>query len=209
MNSRVQHVLSGVAGLVLAGAPAAASVVSFSGSTELIAPPAFVTMVTNYGSTPGNAVVWNELQGVTISNLQMTLTANPGMSGGPFGGPVSGVVDSHYLYWWRDGAGARTTGSVTFSGRILGVAYDVVDLVDSDAPLGPPGTVYDPTMILWRGLSPGDPITINGNTLEFLFKGDGAFLDMAQLRVITAAPAPGAMALLVLGGLSAAPRRRR
>lgn len=208
MRTKIQSLVAGTACCVLAGAPAGASIVSFTGSTELIAPPAFVTMSTTYGSTPGNAVVWDELQGATISNLQMTMTANPGISWGSPGGPVSGVVDSHYLYWWRSGAGGVTTGSVTFSGQILGVAYDVIDLIDSDAPLGPPGTVYDPAMITWRGLSIADRFTVNGDTLEYRFIGSSSMLDMAQFRVITAVPAPGSLALLGAGALVAKRRRR-
>lgn len=189
-----------------ATAGASASIVGFTGPVEQITPPAFVTAGISYATFLNDATVWDEKQGVALSAVPVDMVNNPGSSATAVPGTLTGAFDSHYFHYRHNGP--RITGTITFSGPIVGVSFDAPALAASDALVAPAGTTYDPTPP--RGIDLlTELISINGNTLTFDVEGGVNHFDTAQFRVFTApAPAPGTLALACLGAL-AAPRRRR
>ncbi|MBK7405523.1 MAG: hypothetical protein IPJ41_13050 [Phycisphaerales bacterium] len=192
--------------VVLAAGSAEASIVSTSGQcTQIGAPPS---------ALPGalvaqNVWAWDEQAAITLSGMPVGLGTSPSSSFSPVPGFLSGLADSHFIH--LDGVpGAIYTGTVTFSGTIMAVQYSDtnLDLSDSAATTG---TVYPTTLSLrgfnnWTG---SDFVSISGNVLSFQFSTVSPLNNLEQVRVFTrSVPAPGSAALLVLGGLVAARRRR-
>lgn len=193
-----------IATLSFAAASADASIFSVTGLVEHIAPPRGVTYRHSYGQNPLDVTTWDEQQGVQVSNLQVDMLNNPGSYGNATGGTYSGQVDSHYVHYWRTGAGAGT-GTITFSGNIVAVIFESSTLRLSDPLFRPVGTGYD---IRSRGTR-GD-FSINGKVITLDLHGDPGYQDTDQLRVLTEpVPMPGTPALVGLGLGIAAIRRRR
>lgn len=191
--------------LAAAALPAAASITGTSGMVTQIGAPASATPG---ALIAGNAWAWDEATNISLGAMPVELSINPSNSFFPTPGSVSGLVDSHFVHF--DGVpGLLITGTVTFSQPILAVQYadSSLDLSDS---LATTGTVY-PTTLPGRGFSNwtgADFVDINGNTLTFQMISLGQ-PELEQVRVFTrAVPAPGSMALLGLGGLAVARRRR-
>ncbi len=193
--------------LALAGAalPAAASIIGTTGMITQISPPANCLP----GSlTAFNAWAWDENQSIPLSAMPLDLSTNPSNSFTPVPGSLSGLVDSHFIHY--DGIpGTVITGTVSFNNPILGVQYSDTFLDLSDA-IASTGTLY-PTSLPGRGFTNwtgADFIDINGSLLTFQLTCAGQ-PDVEQVRVFTrAVPAPGAAALMGLGGLCFARRRR-
>ncbi|MDY6857857.1 MAG: VPLPA-CTERM sorting domain-containing protein, partial [Pseudomonadota bacterium] len=116
-------------------------------------------------------------------------------------------VSSHYvgfdpLFWSRQG------GSVSFSGKILGVISTTDTLLTSDF-LGAPAVSY--TAVWERGLEPNwDKYSIGDKTVSVSW---WASTPGDYMRVITAAavpvPAGGLLLVGALGSLAAVRRRRK
>ncbi|MBX3390817.1 MAG: PEP-CTERM sorting domain-containing protein [Phycisphaeraceae bacterium] len=184
-----------------------AAITGVSGATTwLPLPPASCMPGALTGPT---AFAWNEKQGLLVANVACNMVNNPGASPGAVAGLVSGVVDSHFIHFEPNTATQIVNGQVTFAGKIRGVIFKQLLLDITDVPLGSPGTVY-PTGNPFRGLNASSIFTINNNVLHFHFAAPVPTSDLIELRVLTehVVPAPGAMALLGLGGLGAARRRR-
>jgi len=156
-----------------------------------------------------NAFAWNEKQNQVVTNVMCDLVNNPGNSGAPVFGLVSGTVDSHFIHFEQNTAATLVNGQVTFAGKIRGVMFRQNTLDITDIPLGSPSTVY-PTGYGWRGLNASSFFSINNNVLTFHFDGPIPTLDILQLRVLTehVVPAPGTLAFVGFGGLIAVRRRR-
>lgn len=185
---------------------ASAAITGVSGQTTWLG-------VAPVACTPGaltgpNAFTWNEQQGIFINNVQCDMINNPGVSPG-IPGQISGLVDNHFIHFEPNTAVQFVSGTVTFASRIRGVIFRNVFLDITDIPLGSPGTVY-PTGYPLRGLNAASMFSINNNVLSFQFAAPIPTADILQLRVITEhfVPSPGPMALLGLGGLAVARRRR-
>lgn len=194
--------LSLVAG---AAAFAEAGIISTSGMCTQIGAPA--------NALPGslvatNAWAWDEQTAVSLVSMPVDLSTNPSNSNAPVAGAVSGLVDSHFVHF--DGSpGMVIAGTVTFSAPILAVQYRDANLDLSDA-LASTGTIYPTTLPLrgfnnWTG---ADFVDVNGNVLTFQFSTASPANNLEQVRVFTKVPAPGSAALLAMGGLVAARRRR-
>lgn len=194
--------LASVAAVAL---PAAASIIGTTGMvTQIGAPPSAMPGAL----TAFNAWAWDEATNISLGTMAVDLSTNPSNTFAPVPGFISGLVDSHFIHY--DGVpGTVITGTVTFSQPILAVQYRDTNLDLTDA-LATTGTIY-PTNLPGRGFfnwTGSDFIDINGSVLSFQMVGIGA-PDLEQVRVFTrAVPAPGSMALLGLGGLLAARRRR-
>lgn len=198
-----------VAGALVCGMAMAAqgAITGVTGQTTwLLTPPAACTPGALFGP---NAYAWNEKQALVVSNVLCDLTNNPGNSGAPVPGLISGLIDSHFIHFESNTAGNIVNGQVTFAGKIRGVIWKAGLLDITDVPLGAPATTY-PTGNPFRGLNGSSFVSINNNVLTFHFSGPVPTSDLYQLRVLTehVVPAPGALALLGLGGLVAARRRR-
>jgi len=186
--------------------PASASITSVGGLvTQIGAPPS---------ALPGalssfNAWAWDEQQNLLLPPVPVDLSTNPSNSGAPVAGVLAGLVDSHFIH--LDGQpGAFITGTVTFSGAILGVQYGDANLDLTDA-LASTGTLY-PTLTPLRGFNNwtgADFISINANVLTFQFSTISPAVNLEEVRVFTrAVPSPGAAALVGMGGLMIVRRRR-
>ncbi|MFZ4574833.1 MAG: hypothetical protein ACOYN0_10580 [Phycisphaerales bacterium] len=125
--------------------------------------------------------------------------------------PAGTAVSSYILHADSVGITTRTyEGSVTFSDDILGIIVGSNRLINTDARFGRDGTAY------WNGTSRGldlgaNPgtetlfLSVNRNTVAFrLTVGEG----MDEVRVLTAIPSPGALALAGLAASTGLRRRR-
>jgi MYXO-CTERM domain-containing protein len=192
--------------LALTGSAASAAIVGVTGNTTWLGTPP-------PGCAPGqlsgmNAFAWDEQQNVALS-LNVDMTNNPGSSTSPIPGTVSGTYDSHFIHFEGIPGVIGAQGTVTYNNPIVAVIFRNTTLDNSDAPAGAPSTAY-PTLYPFRGLSsaPASFFSINGNTLTFNLNTVAPTQFVDQIRVLTQAPAPGSLALLGLGGLVAARRRR-
>lgn len=191
--------------IVTVALPATASITGTTGMVTQISAPASALPG---ALTAANAWAWDEQQSILLSGMPVDLSTNPSNSFLPVPGSLSTLVDSHFIHF--DGVpGANVTGTVTFSSPILGVQYGDTFLDLSDA-IASTGTIY-PTSMPGRGFfnwTGADFVDINGSTLTFELDFVGT-PDLEQVRVFTrAVPAPGSFALLSLGGLLGARRRR-
>jgi len=158
--------------------------------------------------TAVNAWAWDEQQNVTLPPVPVELSTNASSSNAPVPGIYSGSTASHFIHF--DGVpGMVVTGTVTFSQPILAVQYRDNSLDVTDA-LVSTGTAYPTTLPLrgfnnWTG---ADFVAISGNVLTFQFSTVSPVNNIEQVRVFTAVPTPGSLALLSLGGLAVARRRR-
>ncbi len=182
---------------------AAASISSTFGACTQIAAPLVADFPTLVG--PG-AEVWNERQntnGLVIADL----TTNSGNSGFPTPGSFQGIYDSHFIHFTGLSPN-QAVGGVIFSGNIVAVAWNDLNLDLTDAIWGAPVTTY-PTGQFNRGMNSLGFLSISGATLNFDFRCFSPVLEIEQVRVWTVIPAPGAATLAGLGGLFTVGRRRR
>lgn len=158
--------------------------------------------------TGSTAFAWDEQANVPL-NLIANMVNNPGSSGAPIPGALIGQYDSHFIHWEWNTATFGVAGTVTFSSPIVGVDFRALDLDASDV-YGAFGTAY-PTGYPFRGLTTNPPSTfsISGNTLSFNFNTQVPAIDVVQVRVFTAVPAPGAAGAFAVAGLVGLRRRRR
>lgn len=197
------------------------TVAAFAGSASAsvigISSPLDVTWL---GSAPASVVpgaltgplpfIFDEQQNVPVTNLSVNVINNPSTTPGTsFPGLLTATVDSHLFH--LDAPFFMGSGSIQFSGQILGVIYRDLDLDATDVLLGAGGTTY-PTTLANRGwvISPFGGFSINNDTFHFQFATTAGAIDIDQIRILTrSVPTPGAASLLALGGLTACRRRRR
>ncbi len=197
----------GVCSVMVMSGVASAAVSGVTGQGQLIAPPPIADFPTLTGPL---ADVWNEQTNVTLpaSGILADMLVNGGFmsSNAPTPGVVTGTVDSHFIHFTA-GSVTQAIGQVVFSAPILAVMYSDLYLDQSDF-LGAFGTTY-PTGQPSRGMNSNGLVVANGNVLDFDFSAFSGAVEIEQVRVLTRAiPAPGALALAGLGGLTLARRRR-
>ncbi len=165
----------------------------------------------NPGALTGiTAFAWDEQQNITLATLAVDMTNNPGNSSFTIPGLLGGTFDSHFIHFEGIPGIIGVQGTVTFSANIVGVIFKNTTLDLSDPTCGAFGTVY-PTGYPFRGTNTVQPsfFSINANVLTFNLNSLASIAEVAQIRVIThSVPAPGAAAMLGLGGLAMARRRR-
>ncbi|MBL8874202.1 MAG: PEP-CTERM sorting domain-containing protein [Phycisphaerae bacterium] len=198
-----------VMGMVLAiaaGAGAAsAAITGVTGSTTWLGtPPVNCSPSFLMG---GTVYTWDEQQNVSTSGVNVDMVNNPGTSSGAIAGTISGNFDSHFIHLEDYSGAGPFSGSVTFSGTIVGVIFINTTLDNTDVQWGAGGTIY-PTGYPFRGLSTQSSFSILGNQIKFNLMAISPVAEVVQIRVLTKVPAPGSMALLGLGGLVMARRRR-
>ncbi|ALG89509.1 MULTISPECIES: VPLPA-CTERM sorting domain-containing protein [Actibacterium] len=191
--------------LFAAGMVASAADASVVGGTVTFGPGSFVELDSTVPMTIGqdnfdtpDLYALNELQDYTLG---VDLVIDGGVIG------AGTKVSSHYvgfdpLFWSRQG------GSVSFSGKILGVISTTDTLLASDF-LGAPAVSY--TAAWERGLEPNwDKYSISDKTVSVSW---WAISPGDYMRVITAAavpvPAGGLLLVGALGSLAAVRRRRK
>ena len=120
-------------------------------------------------------------------------------------------VNSYYFHFDPVGRDRTVaTGSVTFGEQIIGIMVNGQTLFLSD-PVLANGSIVPNTGSASRGLDAGgDVISVSADGFTLNIESLTSSASYDQFRVLTAAPipTPGAMALLGLGGLAAARRRR-
>ncbi|MBX3364660.1 MAG: hypothetical protein KF866_07840 [Phycisphaeraceae bacterium] len=177
--------------------------------TWLNSPPASVAPGALVGSLP---FVFDEQQNVFVNNLFVNVINNPSVTPGTsFPGLLTAPVDSHFFHIDTQ-SGFTGSGTVFFSGRILGVIYRDNELDSTDIMLGNNTTLY-PTGFNnrgWSPLAPGGMFSINNNAFHFSFFNPAGVFGFDQIRILTEiVPSPGTASLLALGGLVAVGRRRK
>jgi hypothetical protein len=167
-----------------------------------------------FALTGMTAYCWDEQAGVSTAAAAVNLQANGTYTGfSPFTGVLSGTFDSHFIHFDPAPNAGVVTGTVTFSGTIVGVLYDESFLTLTDGAFGAGGTVYDtgnPLRSLSASVLGNNVLTINNNVLTFtLMTGvPGQANRMDEVRVFTQVPAPAGASLLGLAGLAGLRRRR-
>ncbi|MBX3390818.1 MAG: hypothetical protein KF691_15320 [Phycisphaeraceae bacterium] len=193
-------------GVILSATASQAAITGVTGSATWlgVAPPSCVP-----GALTGPTVyTWDEQQNVFTGGVFVDMVNNPGSSGGAISGVIGGNFDSHFLHLEDYTGVGPFIGSVTFSGQIIGVVFVNTTLDSTDAGFGALGTAY-PTTYPFRGLNTQSSFSISGNTLKFNLWSISPVPEVVQIRVLThPVPAPGPLALLGLGGLCVARRRR-
>lgn len=202
--SKFSVVAIGTAALV-SGANGA--IVSWTGQTTFLGSPP--VSCAPLALTGFNAFAWDEQQNITLATLAVDMTNNPGTSAFMIPGLLGGTFDSHFIHFEGIPGVISAQGNVTFNGTIVGVAFVNTTLDATDPLAGAFGTVY-PTTYFPRGTNTLQPsfFSINGNTIHFNLAALSSVGEVAQIRVFTQVPTPGPIALLGLGGLLAARRRR-
>jgi len=196
--------MMGLAMTMGAGA-ASAAITSVSGSTTWLGtPPVNCSPSFLMG---GTVYTWDEQQNVSTSGVNVDMVNNPGTSAGAIAGTLAGNYDSHFIHLEDYSGAGPFTGSVTFSGTIVGVIFVNTTLDNTDVQFGSGGTIY-PTGYPFRGLSSQSSFSIVGNQINFSLMAISPVAEVVQIRVLTLVPAPGSMALLGLGGLVACRRKR-
>ncbi len=207
MNKVTKNACFGLTVIVAACGAAQGAIVGTTGMAVQVAPPP----VANFPAIVNPlAECWDEQQGRQLTApLLADLTTNPSSNGSPTPGPVAfGVYNSHFIHWSTLPPAFTASGTVTFDGQIRYVFYGDNTLDMSDPAYGAFGTVY-PTGQVGRGISAATLVSVLGNTLTFNFANFTGAIDVEQVRVLTdIVPTPGSLALLGLGGLVAARRRR-
>lgn len=186
--------------------PASAAIVGVTGMTTWLGAPPPNCAPTNL--TGMFAFCWDEQQNVLL-NQPVDMVNNPGSSNAAVPGFVNGVYDSHFLHFDNQTGTPPATGTITFNNPIVAVIFGNSLLDLSDATAGAFGTVY-PTGYPWRGLptAPTSFVTVLGNTLSFDLNTIHPVYIIDQVRVLTAIPTPGSLALLTFAGGLVVRRRR-
>jgi hypothetical protein len=196
----------------LVAVSAQAGIVAVSGMALQIAAPASVVINSGLQSDT-SAFVFSEQQGVPLAANALvdatasgTYTTASGLTPGSIG--IGTRVNSHYLHADRLGSPASFvtfSGSITFDADILGVAA-LNSGLDASRFLGAAGTNY--SGIGGLELINQDQFTISADrrTLSFSFLTSNGSDD---LRIITAVPEPGALAMMctMLGALALVRRK--
>lgn len=198
--------LSTLAALTLSTSFTHAAITGTSGGVLQIGAP----LSANPGALTGiTAFTWNEQTNVPL-NIFTNMVNNPGNSNAAIPGFINGIYDSHFLHFEQIPGVVPVTGTVTFNLPIVAVIFGNNELDNTDFTAGSLGTIY-PTTFPLRGLinAPTAFVTTNVNVLSFDLSTAFTFTNVAQVRIITQAPAPGSAALLGLAGLTCIRRRHR
>jgi uncharacterized protein (TIGR03382 family) len=194
-----------IVALAALSAASNASITSTTGGATLI--PAPLSCVP--GAQTGNTVFcWDEATNVNIAGGVFCDLINPPNSvpGTPLTGFVFGTFDSHFLH--IDFPFFALAGTITFNQPIAAIIWRDVQLNNTDASHGAPGTLY-PTGGFLRGWPVSSFLGVAGNVLTFNFNSIPGAVNIDQIRVLThSVPTPGTAALLGLGGAVALRRRR-
>jgi hypothetical protein len=205
-NTNLAFRVSSLVALSLTASFASASISNVTGQTTwLTSPPT----ACGWGQLTGfNAFAWDEQQNVTMS-VFVDETQNPGGNVSPIPGTITGTFASHFIHFDGIPGVIGATGTVIYNQPIVGVIFQPLSLDNTDGPLGAGSTFY-PTTYAFRGLNTSPPsfCTVVGNTISFNLNALAPTVDIAQIRVLTHVPAPGAAAVLGMSGLLVARRRR-
>lgn len=204
--------LTAFAVLAFSATGAMADIIGVGGSAVVANPPANI----QNGQWTSNTEIraWFERQTTLSANLTLS-HINPGLvdaSAQLVGGSVTaGQSVQSYMIRVDPATNAAVTlsGFVVFDTPIIGIIINPF-LGATDPILGRPGVTYNTNTNRGLELDDGTPdsfeISADRLRIDFtLFVENGPTDD---IRVITAIPAPSAAALLGLGGLLAARRRR-
>ncbi len=215
MDNRFTSLLASWVGTALLAGPASASIIGMTGALVEISPPGSVEL----GALESNSEIYAfaEMLGLMLEgDLAVDITSPGSYSSADDLTPgfifPEMPVDVYFLH--SDPVGGDTVklvGSITFDQDILGIIVLSASLDATDFILGFPGTVY-PTGLSGRGLDFAgtnfDILTLSEDRRTINVDWRTGF-KVDQIRIITAVPGPGGLALLVLAGLVGVRRRRR
>lgn len=195
-----------------------AAVISTVGAVQFVAPPGSANQLSPAPpGLPAAARVWNERFDFQLGGPLRVDATLPGVYDhsyqmGPFYVDRFEHVSSHFIHVAQN-TGGRIQGSVTFDNDILGVICigDAIFLGSSldESDFLTAGTIY-PDGQIDRGLEigpAGDRLHISSDRRTLSFWLDSS-TSSDSIRVITAVPAPGPLALAGLAVLTVSRRRR-
>ncbi len=179
--------------VVVSGTLTAGSAFTNGGVFQIVTPgPGFTVGGNEFGNNNVRAV--NELQ-------KITLLSNLAVRGGSI---AAGTIVNSQLLNFDPLVNRSARGTVTFNGRILGLAT-TQSLLNASNFLGRPGVTY--SFVSASGLEGGDVVTFAGNVLTYNISASNP---SDTIRVLTAVPEPASWAMLIAGfGLIGAVSRRR
>jgi hypothetical protein len=192
--------------------PAFAGIIEVGGAAVLAEPPANIAL--NQWESDTEIRGFFERQTVLFSDLALD-HVNTGLVDHESllvpGFVTAGTAVQSYLFHADSVAGfdALLSGYVVFDQPILGVLIHTSSMNGTDDFLGRPGVIY--------GNSPGRRLELPPGSLDtFEISADRTRLDFTlkfglaydELRIITAVPEPGSLALLSLVGFTGLRRRR-
>jgi hypothetical protein len=198
-----------LAPLLIAVSPAYASMIVISGVTELSPPPAsllpgaLVSDTTLYGFAEQQGVVLGSSLNVGISLPGTWICCSP-LSPGTI--PSGTTVNSYLLYDSPETDESpynfrQFLGQIGFSPgeKIVGIVIGYLNLADTDALLGAPGTAYPPASYKLGGLENNDEVILSANmqSVYVNFYTEVGGDDM--IRILTETPEPADFALLGSG----------
>jgi len=202
MNSLTTKSITALVALTGLAFTASAAITGTSGGVLQISPPTSCLP----GALVGlNAFCWDEQANRGFVGAADMIN-NPANVGTAIPGAIGGVYDSHFIHFEGVPGIIGVGGTVTFNNPIVAVMFKQPNLDGSDG-LGAFGTLY-PTGYPPRGVAAASFFSINANVLTFQLTSTSITADIEQIRVLTQVPAPGAAAVLGLGGVFAARRRR-
>ncbi len=212
---RKKSLVPALAAFVFAGT-ASADIINVTGAFVEISPPPSVLMGDLESST--EIFAFREMLGLEVESIEVDIT----LAGfyDELDDLTPGVifpetpVDIFFVH--ADPVGAEDfvqyVGTITFDQDILGVIVLTSNLDATDDGLGHPGTQYPTGLIRGRGMD------FAGANFDFITLSEDrrtitidwrARHSVDQIRIITAVPAPGGLALLAGAGLVGIRRRRR
>lgn len=209
---RCLSVLVGLTVTLLSALPASAAIIEVGGAAVLAEPPSSILL--NQWESDTEIRGFFERQAVLSSDLSLD-HVNIGLVDHESvlvpGFVSAGTAVQSYLFHTDsvNGFDALLAGYVVFDAPILGVLIHSSSMNGTDGFLGRPGTTY--------GQHPGRRLELPPGSLDtFEISGDRMRLDFTlkfaaandNIRIITAIPEPGSLALLSLVGLAGLRRRR-
>ncbi|GMV71862.1 MAG: hypothetical protein AMXMBFR77_17000 [Phycisphaerales bacterium] len=197
----------------LSASPALADIIEVGGAAVIAEPPANIAL--NQWESDTEIRGFFERQTTLLADLELD-HVNTGLVDHESllvpGFVSAGTAVQSYLFHADsvDGFDALLSGYVVFDAPILGVLIKTASMNGTDDFLGRPGVTYGNSPGRRLELPPGSldtfEISADRTRLDFTLKFGAAY---DEIRIITAVPEPGSLALLSLMGLTGARRRRR
>ena len=199
--------------VLMLSSPALADIIEVGGAAVIAEPPANIAL--NQWESNTEIRGFFERQTVLFSDLALDHVASGLVNHESLlvpGFVSAGTAVQSYLFHADSVAGfdALLSGYVVFDQPILGVLITTASMNGTDDFLGRPGVTY--------GNSPGRRLELPPGSLDtFEISADRTRLDFTlkfnlaydEIRIITAVPEPGSLALLSLMGFTGMRRRRR
>ena len=201
--------------IVCIASPAVAESTSATGAVTVVSPPASVIQNT-YESNNEIRLFQERLSVALVEDIGVDIsvpsTINSIDDFSPSVVPEGTIVSSTYVIFDPIGTTTMRTlsGSVSFDQNIIGIIYRTASLTPTHLALGNSDTTYQMTNDIGAyGADYGqDPVTLttDRHTVVFTFSADSS---ADSIRIITAAPEPSLLVMLLASAVTLLVGRRR